>query len=381
MLGLPTSAGAEPGASTQEVPDDDRSPTDGTLVDVSSLSGSAVSLALDELHDKVADQLDRLKAEEKKITQAIDKLAAADEAIAELQFAIEDRTADSDEIVIDAFINPPESSALDVLGADTTLDATVTQALLDLEADQSARALNAPQRDLRRLRAAQAEQRKAREAAETARADHEAALADLDSAMSEEAQFAAAVQAALDEGAKAPLPTDPDELAAFLARQADLMAALGRAKSEKAAEDARRAAEAERQRRIAAGIMFCPVAGPNHFTDTWGAARSGGRSHKGVDMLAAYGTPTVAPFGGRVVHRGSSLGGLSWYVYADNGNMYYGTHLSGYANVGLAHVEAGTVIGYVGDSGNARGTPHLHFEVHPGGGAAVNPYSYVRQVC
>jgi murein DD-endopeptidase MepM/ murein hydrolase activator NlpD len=268
-----------------------------------------------------------------------------------------------------------------VLGADTTLDATVTQALLDMEADHSARALNAPQRDLRRLRAAQAEQRKAREAAETARADHEAALADLDSAMSEEAQFAAAVQAALDEGAKAPLPTDPAELAAFVARQQDLTAALSRAKSEKAAEDARRAAEAERQRRIAAGIMICPVAGPNHFTDTWGAARSGGRSHKGVDMLAARGTPTVAPFGGRVVHRGSSLGGLSWYVYADNGNMYYGTHLQGYANVGLPHVEAGTVIGYVGDTGNARGTPHLHFEVHPGGGAAVNPYSYVRQVC
>jgi murein DD-endopeptidase MepM/ murein hydrolase activator NlpD len=158
-----------------------------------------------------------------------------------------------------------------------------------------------------------------------------------------------------------------------------------------ARERERRAAEAEAQQTSAGGAsapavlssgggIVCPVAGPVTFTDTWGAARSGGRTHQGVDILAAMGTPTVAPVSGRVEHRGSSLGGLSWYVYGDNGDMFYGTHLSGYANQDAGWVAAGTVIGYVGDSGNA-GTPHLHFEYHPGGGEAINPYPITSAAC
>ncbi len=138
---------------------------------------------------------------------------------------------------------------------------------------------------------------------------------------------------------------------------------------------------------LVGGDWLCPVAGTVTFTDTWGAPRSGGRTHKGVDMFAATATPTVAPVAGDVDHYDSGLGGLSWRIYGDDGNYYYGTHLSAYANEGAGHVEAGTVIGYVGQTGNAATTPpHLHFEIHPGRGPGdppgpVNPTPTVTAHC
>jgi murein DD-endopeptidase MepM/ murein hydrolase activator NlpD len=128
----------------------------------------------------------------------------------------------------------------------------------------------------------------------------------------------------------------------------------------------------------------CPVAGAVSFTDSWGAPRSGGRSHKGVDMIAARGTPIVAIYSGEIQRTSnSSLGGKSIYFKSDAGDTYYYAHLDGFADVGTGEqVSAGTVIGYNGSTGNAPDyLPHLHFEYHPGGGSAVNPYPLVRSLC
>ena len=110
-------------------------------------------------------------------------------------------------------------------------------------------------------------------------------------------------------------------------------------RSHGAAQEAREIAEAQAAIEAATPAAWpsascsAPSTARSPSPTSWGAARSGGRAHKGVDMMASRGTPTVAPVSGEVVHRGSSLGGLSWYVYGDNGNTYYGTHLSGYENV------------------------------------------------
>jgi murein DD-endopeptidase MepM/ murein hydrolase activator NlpD len=128
----------------------------------------------------------------------------------------------------------------------------------------------------------------------------------------------------------------------------------------------------------------CPVAGPVSFSDSWGAPRSGGRSHAGVDMIAARGTPAVAIFSG-VIHRISSgsLGGLSVWLRASNGDHFYYAHLDSYGDITLGQtVSQGHLLGRVGTTGNAPDwLPHLHFEYHPGGGVAVNPYPLVRPIC
>jgi murein DD-endopeptidase MepM/ murein hydrolase activator NlpD len=122
--------------------------------------------------------------------------------------------------------------------------------------------------------------------------------------------------------------------------------------------------------------MVCPVAGASSYSDTWGADRSGGRSHEGVDMLAPAGTPLVAVVSGSVEFGSSPLGGNSLWLHGSDGNAYFYAHLSAFEGSSRG-VSQGEVIGYVGATGNANGTNHLHFEVHPGGGAAVNPYPYV----
>ena len=128
----------------------------------------------------------------------------------------------------------------------------------------------------------------------------------------------------------------------------------------------------------------CPVAGAVSFSDSWGDARSGGRAHQGVDMIAARNTPIVAIYSGTIDRlTNGNLSGLAIWLRANNGDLFFYAHLESFADVSDGQsVSEGQVIGYNGSSGNAPDfLPHLHFEWHPGGGAAVNPYSLVRGLC
>ena len=133
------------------------------------------------------------------------------------------------------------------------------------------------------------------------------------------------------------------------------------------------------------GAMACPVDGFHSFTDTWGAPRSGGRTHEGVDMLADRGTPVVAVEDGRI-HRLSNTtrGGIAVWLDGLGGDRYYYAHLDAWAP-GLAvgqMVSRGEPLGTVGTTGNAPAhIPHLHWEFHPDRGGAVNPTPLARELC
>ncbi|MDP8969408.1 MAG: peptidoglycan DD-metalloendopeptidase family protein, partial [Actinomycetota bacterium] len=132
--------------------------------------------------------------------------------------------------------------------------------------------------------------------------------------------------------------------------------------------------------------FLCPIAGRVQFINDWGFPRSGGRTHQGTDLFADYGTPIVAIADGVVTTMhvmDEGLGGLT-VTYSVDGHRFYNAHLSAIAD-GIrdgARLRAGDVIGYVGVTGNARGTPpHDHFGWYPPGAGAVNPYPLLRAAC
>ena len=129
-------------------------------------------------------------------------------------------------------------------------------------------------------------------------------------------------------------------------------------------------------------ISAFPVQGRCAFTDTWGQAR-GSRSHEGVDIIAPRGNLIYAVVDGVITKKytDASLSGNALRLTTGDGTYFFYAHLDTFApgiDVGVA-VRAGQVIGTNGSTGNT-GTPHLHFEVHPRGGAAINPYPIVKAV-
>jgi peptidoglycan hydrolase-like protein with peptidoglycan-binding domain len=129
-------------------------------------------------------------------------------------------------------------------------------------------------------------------------------------------------------------------------------------------------------------LQVFPMQGGCGFTDTWHDPRSGGRLHEGVDIIGAKGLAIYATNDGVIsrMSTGGALGGNAIYVKIPNGTYFYYAHLDSFAP-GMAAgvpVKAGQIIGYNGSTGTT--TPHLHFEVHPFGGPAVNPYQFVKAV-
>lgn len=131
------------------------------------------------------------------------------------------------------------------------------------------------------------------------------------------------------------------------------------------------------------GGMACPVDDPRSFTDTWGAARSGGRSHRGTDILAPRGIPVRAIVSGTWdVQRNGRNAGLWAILRGDDGNSYWYLHLQSHVARDGQRVGVGELVATNGDTGNARGTtPHVHFELHLGGSSPVNPYTTLRRAC
>ena len=210
-----------------------------------------------------------------------------------------------------------------------------------------------------------------------ARASRTRQLADLAAVQEEKARLEAEAKAKAAAEAKAKAEA---EAKAKAAAEAEAAAAAAKAKQDAAAAAERaKAPKTSSSLRVGSGGA-CPV--PNaSFSDTWGAARSGGRAHKGTDLMAPHGSPAYAVVSGVVRTASSSAGGISLYLAGDNGETYFYAHNSSNVASSGQRVSAGDLVARVGSSGNASsGAPHVHFEREVGG-RSVNPYDFVRRLC
>ncbi len=135
-----------------------------------------------------------------------------------------------------------------------------------------------------------------------------------------------------------------------------------------------------RKRLMGRAFVF-PVLGGTRIGGPFGAPRADTGTHQGNDLFADFGTPVVAAADGTVENVGTlRVSGNRLWVYADTGDQFFYAHLSAFATEAVdgARVRKGTVLGFVGNTGDAEPTPpHLHFEIHPNGGKAVDPHPFL----
>ncbi len=141
--------------------------------------------------------------------------------------------------------------------------------------------------------------------------------------------------------------------------------------------------------------LVFPLVASTELWDNYGDSR-GTHSHAGIDMENPWRAPVVAVEAGKVKYWDSGLGGCMLYLYGKSGTMYMYIHLNNdltpkndnrggcvedvaFAVPNGASVSAGEQIAWNGDSGDAAGNPHLHFEVHPNGGADANPFRHLKR--
>ena len=175
--------------------------------------------------------------------------------------------------------------------------------------------------------------------------------------------------------------------------QAEYEAEQARLRAEEEARKRREAAARERASSGGSGGgssavingVICPFTpGRTQFTNSFGAPRSGGRSHRGVDMMAPWDEPIYAVESGTVSINTGGLGGNQIFLQANSGARYYYAHLNTFNVSSGASVSQGDLIGFNGNSGNASGgAPHVHLQIYPNGygGGVINPYYTMAAVC
>ena len=345
---------------------------------------AAAKQKLEGLVERIGDQTSQVEALQSQASEIAGRISAVETRIAETQHTIAvverdiatakadiaTKQGELDQRARIAYVYGPGSSLEFLLSSKSLGDLTDRLEIVDSAARHDQEIIDAVERfkgkllaKQRRLRKLEADLAARREQLRVDEIELQAKLADAQTVVNQLRADRAEAESLVEKLEK----QHEKELAAAAAAAAAALAAQQQPTSAAAGSPV-----------IGGVFQLCPVDPPRAYSDDFGAPRVG-HTHQGNDIFAPYGTPIRAPFSGTASDASNGIGGMSVYVHGSAGYVY-NAHLSAMGTLGP--VEAGTIIGYVGTSGNAAGTsPHNHFEWHPGGGGAVNPFPYLNSVC